>query len=278
MGNFQRGNKSGYGARSFGYDRNRDSGRHSSRAGLDRPQMFRATCANCGNDCEVPFRPTGSKPIFCNNCFDKSSSQEGGRRSFSGREARVRTSFADRPMYDAICTNCGSACRIPFEPKEGREILCSNCFEAKTGSAPRQSSRMNGGPRGRERGNGNNPQIEALNAKLDLIMAHLGITTEQPKVILKELKKDLPKEEKIEAEPVPLDNEPLSHIIDEVIAEGIGETPISEEKEEIRAKKKNDPKEKAIQKERITHSSDQVSVIYLLDFIVSMYCMNYFIF
>lgn len=173
MGNFQRDNRSGFSGRSFGRDRGQGGGRSFQRPGLDRPQMFRATCANCGNECEVPFRPTGSKPIFCNNCFDRNAGQEGGaRRSFSGRDDRVRTSFADRPMYDAICTNCGNSCKIPFEPKEGREILCSDCFEAKTGSAPRQSSRMS--DRGPRRDGGGSIQMDMLNQKLDKIIELLG--------------------------------------------------------------------------------------------------------
>ena len=36
--------------------------------------MHRAICSDCGDACEVPFRPTGSKPIYCSNCFKK----EGG--------------------------------------------------------------------------------------------------------------------------------------------------------------------------------------------------------
>jgi len=250
MGNFQRGNRSGYSDR--GFDRNRGGGRSFSRPGLDRPQMYRATCANCGNECEVPFRPTGAKPIFCNNCFDRSSSQDSDRaprRSFADRESRVRTSFNDRPMYDAICTNCGSACRIPFEPKEGREILCSSCFEAKTGSAPRQSSRMSDrGPRRDSGGSNNNSQIEVLNTKLDLIMAHLGIATPQPKVILKEYKKDDSKPEESKDQDASGDAEPLSNIIDEVLAEGIGETSVIAKPEEVVVKKKTATKKKPSKK------------------------------
>jgi CxxC-x17-CxxC domain-containing protein len=33
--------------------------------------MYSAICTACGNKCEVPFRPTGGKPIYCNNCFRK---------------------------------------------------------------------------------------------------------------------------------------------------------------------------------------------------------------
>jgi CxxC-x17-CxxC domain-containing protein len=36
----------------------------------DRPVVLhKATCAECGKGCEVPFRPNGEKPVYCNDCF-----------------------------------------------------------------------------------------------------------------------------------------------------------------------------------------------------------------
>jgi len=32
-------------------------------------ENFTATCARCGGPAEVPFRPTGDKPVYCNSCF-----------------------------------------------------------------------------------------------------------------------------------------------------------------------------------------------------------------
>jgi len=32
-------------------------------------EMFRVTCAKCGKVAEVPFRPTGCKPVYCKNCY-----------------------------------------------------------------------------------------------------------------------------------------------------------------------------------------------------------------
>ena len=32
-------------------------------------EMFSATCSSCGREAQVPFRPTGSKPVYCNDCF-----------------------------------------------------------------------------------------------------------------------------------------------------------------------------------------------------------------
>lgn len=48
-------------------------GRRFGGGGDFRREMHPAVCSKCGKDCEVPFRPTGQKPVFCNNCFRKDS-------------------------------------------------------------------------------------------------------------------------------------------------------------------------------------------------------------
>jgi CxxC-x17-CxxC domain-containing protein len=32
-------------------------------------EMFDATCARCGNETQVPFKPTGARPVYCSDCF-----------------------------------------------------------------------------------------------------------------------------------------------------------------------------------------------------------------
>jgi len=32
-------------------------------------EMHKATCGDCGKDCEVPFEPRQDKPVYCNECF-----------------------------------------------------------------------------------------------------------------------------------------------------------------------------------------------------------------
>jgi CxxC-x17-CxxC domain-containing protein len=32
-------------------------------------EMFPVTCAACGKDTQVPFKPTGSRPVYCEDCF-----------------------------------------------------------------------------------------------------------------------------------------------------------------------------------------------------------------
>jgi len=44
-----------------------DSGGHG---GERRPrQMFAAVCAECGKTAQVPFQPTGERPVYCSDCF-----------------------------------------------------------------------------------------------------------------------------------------------------------------------------------------------------------------
>ena len=53
----------------------RDSGR-----GRDNFERTKVTCSACGVECEVPFKPTSNKPVYCDACFSKN----GKGRSNSG--------------------------------------------------------------------------------------------------------------------------------------------------------------------------------------------------
>src|SRR3989338_3034400 len=48
-------------------------------------EMHKAICAECKQECEVPFKPTEGKPVFCLTCFKKKRESEGG--SFEHRRA-----------------------------------------------------------------------------------------------------------------------------------------------------------------------------------------------
>jgi CxxC-x17-CxxC domain-containing protein len=36
-------------------------------------EMHPVVCAECGKDTEVPFKPTGDRPVYCSDCFSKNS-------------------------------------------------------------------------------------------------------------------------------------------------------------------------------------------------------------
>lgn len=39
-------------------------------------EMHEAICDNCGKTCQVPFRPTSGKPVYCSSCFENNRSSE----------------------------------------------------------------------------------------------------------------------------------------------------------------------------------------------------------
>ena len=34
-------------------------------------EMHKAVCADCKNECEVPFKPSEDRPVYCKECFGK---------------------------------------------------------------------------------------------------------------------------------------------------------------------------------------------------------------
>ena len=51
-----------------------------------RPTLFKTQCSKCGKECEVPFKPTGDRPVFCRDCFRENGGNENRRpdeRNFS---------------------------------------------------------------------------------------------------------------------------------------------------------------------------------------------------
>ena len=58
-GSYSGGSRSGGGYSSGG------SGGYSS----GPREMFSATCSSCGKEAQVPFRPSGAKPVYCSDCF-----------------------------------------------------------------------------------------------------------------------------------------------------------------------------------------------------------------
>ena len=45
--------------------------------------MFQAVCSTCGTETQVPFKPSGDRPVLCRDCFEAKKSSGG-----TGRERR----------------------------------------------------------------------------------------------------------------------------------------------------------------------------------------------
>jgi len=49
----------------------RDRQRSGFRRDFGPREMHKAKCTECGKECEVPFKPTEGRPVFCRECFAK---------------------------------------------------------------------------------------------------------------------------------------------------------------------------------------------------------------
>ena len=65
------GGYGGGGGSRGGYGGGGGGGGGASRGGYGAGprQMYPATCAGCNKPTEVPFKPSGSRPVYCRECF-----------------------------------------------------------------------------------------------------------------------------------------------------------------------------------------------------------------
>ena len=49
----------------------RSARRAQNGGGRPPREMHPATCAGCGVETEVPFRPSGERPVYCRDCFSR---------------------------------------------------------------------------------------------------------------------------------------------------------------------------------------------------------------
>jgi len=82
------------------------------------------------SDCGATFTFTAEEQEF----YAAKGYTNEPKRCTACREARrnQRSSFGDdrlrRQMYPAVCAECGKECEVPFEPREGRPVYCSECY------------------------------------------------------------------------------------------------------------------------------------------------------
>jgi CxxC-x17-CxxC domain-containing protein len=43
-------------------------------------EMHDVTCSECGKQTQVPFKPDGSRPVYCSNCYQKHRPARAPRR------------------------------------------------------------------------------------------------------------------------------------------------------------------------------------------------------
>ena len=85
------------------------------------------------------------KTLVCKDCGKKFIFTAGDQAFYAERgfeneplrckPCRVARKNQTKPVvkeyFTTICANCGNEARVPFKPREGRPVLCSECHAAK---------------------------------------------------------------------------------------------------------------------------------------------------
>jgi len=87
MEGFNRDRGSG-GGRSFGGNRGGFGGRRGFNDGPR--EMHKATCSECGKECEVPFKPAEGKPVYCRECYFKRKNASDGSGVAPAQETKPK--------------------------------------------------------------------------------------------------------------------------------------------------------------------------------------------
>ena len=80
-------------------------------------------CKECGK--EFVFT-AGEQEFYAEKGFENEP-----QRCKACRDARKNANKNGRVMYTGVCASCGKEAKVPFEPKEGKPIYCSECFAKK---------------------------------------------------------------------------------------------------------------------------------------------------
>ena len=88
-------------------------------------------CSDCGTSFTFSaeeqefFAKKGytNEPKRCPSC------REAKRGQRSGGMGGGRGTTSNRQMYPAVCAECGTETQVPFEPREGRPVYCSRCYD-----------------------------------------------------------------------------------------------------------------------------------------------------
>ncbi len=96
------------------------------------------TCRDCGMNFTFTigeqefFQERGltNEPRRCPSCRrSRKTERDGGYSGGGGGGGGGGSSY--REMYSITCAQCGKEAQVPFQPRQGRPVYCSDCFEAQ---------------------------------------------------------------------------------------------------------------------------------------------------
>ncbi len=62
-------------------------------------KLTQAVCADCHKECEVPFKPTGDRPVYCKDCFSRRR-QGGSFKEEHDKGPGIERDFTQRQYSD----------------------------------------------------------------------------------------------------------------------------------------------------------------------------------
>ena len=65
-----------------------------------------------------------NEPKRCPSCREARKAERYGSTGYRSR----------RQMFPAVCAECGKETKVPFQPREGRPVYCSECYGKLTSS------------------------------------------------------------------------------------------------------------------------------------------------
>ena len=96
---------------------------HGKEKGVKMFEDRTLTCVDCGAE----FTFTASEQEF----FSEKGYVNDPKRCSACRDTRKRQRRDERPMYEAVCAECGAKTTVPFQPTGERPVYCSDCFRAR---------------------------------------------------------------------------------------------------------------------------------------------------
>jgi len=71
-----------------------------------------------------------NEPTRCRNCR---AARKGGAPSAS------QDGGGARPLFSAVCSECGKETQVPFKPTAGKPVYCRECFQKRGSRTTRRS-------------------------------------------------------------------------------------------------------------------------------------------
>ncbi len=62
--------------------------------------LFQAVCADCGKACEIPFKPSTDRPVYCRECFSRRKQDSGVFRANSSDMPPKERNFTQEVSFE----------------------------------------------------------------------------------------------------------------------------------------------------------------------------------